>query len=266
MFTGLGPQEDIRIAEVVFDKTTVGLAFVSKDKKFIKCNEALCEFLEYPKHELLQKDFSDLTHPQDNSPDVEMVNRVLAGEIDSYQMSKRYLTRSGKSKWATLVVTALRDNKDEFLMFFSQIHPMQLDNTTLHEIMEVFENKIKNIESLLEKQKANSENIQHLQETIDLNHEESEKRYELQQDEKESTNSNIFTSSFISPLLKEWKWIAAFLVTAIGGIIAFETNRRINEFKQEQRFSQIEQSVEKNRRTIDDGINGIIQLLQEKEE
>ena len=49
-----------------------------------------------------------MTHPDDLDADLEQVKRLLAGEIDTYSMEKRYLRRDGTTVWANLTASLHR--------------------------------------------------------------------------------------------------------------------------------------------------------------
>ena len=73
-------------------------------------NRALCQMLRYTEAELLQKNFQELTHPDDLPDDLVNIYQVLEGKTKVVQREKRYLTRSGEEIWvlqsASLVCNA----------------------------------------------------------------------------------------------------------------------------------------------------------------
>ena len=104
-----------------FDYAAIGKAIVSPTGKFIQVNPALCKILGYEETELLPKTFQDLTHPEDLDTDLESVQQMLAGEIDTYQMEKRYLNKSEQWVDALLSVSLVRDEANNPQYFISQI-------------------------------------------------------------------------------------------------------------------------------------------------
>ena len=78
-----------------FDLGLVGMAVKSLNKGWVEVNERLCEILGYPKSELLQMTWAELTHPHDLAPELSKFNRVLDGEIDGYTMEKRFIRKDG---------------------------------------------------------------------------------------------------------------------------------------------------------------------------
>jgi diguanylate cyclase (GGDEF)-like protein/PAS domain S-box-containing protein len=104
-----------------FDAAAIGMALVGRDGDFLAVNPALCSLLQRGAEELLATSFQDLTHPDDLEADLERLERVLHGEIDSYRLTKRYLLPDGGIVWGLLTVSVVRDVNGEPLHFVSQI-------------------------------------------------------------------------------------------------------------------------------------------------
>jgi diguanylate cyclase (GGDEF)-like protein/PAS domain S-box-containing protein len=105
----------------VLEDAPIGMALVAPDGRWLKVNRALCEIVGYEEAELLELSFQDLTHPDDLEADLEHVRRMLAGEIGSYEIEKRYLRKDGRIVWIKLSVTLMRDEQHRPLQFISQI-------------------------------------------------------------------------------------------------------------------------------------------------
>ncbi len=91
-----------------FDHSNVGLAITSIDKGWIEVNDALCSTLGYSRAELSQMTWAELTHPDDLAPDLAQFNRLLAGDIASYAMDKRFIHKDGHVVYARLAVSHVR--------------------------------------------------------------------------------------------------------------------------------------------------------------
>jgi signal transduction histidine kinase len=70
---------------------------------------------------MMERTFQDLTHPEDVEADLALLGKALRGEVDSYQMEKRYFHRSGAVVSALLSVSLVRDSRGQPLHFTSQI-------------------------------------------------------------------------------------------------------------------------------------------------
>lgn len=96
-------------AERIFDDAPIGMAVVTLDGRWERVNQALCRMMGYEEPELMARSLSDLTHPDDAEKDTAQHQRLLAGEIDAYQLEQRYVTGAGTMAWAMVSVSLLRD-------------------------------------------------------------------------------------------------------------------------------------------------------------
>lgn len=102
-------QERFRSA---FESAPIGVALVDAAGRWLDVNPALTKIVGWSRDELLERTFRDITHPDDREADEALVARVLAGELDTYQLEKRYLRPSGESVWVSLSVSAVRRSGD----------------------------------------------------------------------------------------------------------------------------------------------------------
>jgi diguanylate cyclase (GGDEF)-like protein/PAS domain S-box-containing protein len=104
-----------------FEHAPIGMALVGLDGRWLKVNSALCSLTGYSEHDLLERTFQDITHPDDVEADLRNANDLLAGEIGSYEMEKRYITASGHTVWVLLSGSLVRDSHGEPMHFVAQI-------------------------------------------------------------------------------------------------------------------------------------------------
>ena len=97
------------------------MALVAPDGKWLRVNHSVCQITGYTEAELLQITFQDITHPEDLDLDLANVRKMLAGEIESYQMEKRYFQKNGGIVWVLLSVSLVRDENAQPRFFISQI-------------------------------------------------------------------------------------------------------------------------------------------------
>jgi len=104
-----------------FNYAAIGMALVAPDGTWLKVNNALCSIVGYSQQELLSKTFQDITHPDDLNEDLRLVHQLLDGEIDTYQMEKRYFHRDGRVIHILLSVSLVRRPDGTPRFFVSQI-------------------------------------------------------------------------------------------------------------------------------------------------
>lgn len=104
-----------------FDFAATGMALVAPDGRWLQVNRALCEIVGYSEAELVRMNFQSITHPDDLADDLSQTRRLLAGEINHFQIEKRYLHKQGHIVWIFLSVGLVRDRASAPLYFVSQI-------------------------------------------------------------------------------------------------------------------------------------------------
>jgi PAS domain S-box-containing protein len=107
--------------ESAFHYSAIGMALVGVDGSWLKVNKSVCDLVGYEEHELLALSFQDITHPSDLDADLALLTSVLAGEIDTYQMEKRYIRKDGTIVPVLLSVSVVRDEHGAVERFISQI-------------------------------------------------------------------------------------------------------------------------------------------------
>ncbi len=100
-----------------FEQAAVGMAQKTVEGKFVLVNQKLCEILGYTRQELMEKRFQEITWSEDLASELEILRKLLAGEVEHYGMEKRYIRKDGELVWANLTVSLLREQDGSpFLM------------------------------------------------------------------------------------------------------------------------------------------------------
>ena len=105
----------------IFEQAAVGIALVTPDGRFLRLNEKFSDITGYSEDEMLERTFQDITHPDDLDSDLAYIRQLLAGEIDSYAMEKRYFRRDGEIVWVNLTVSLQRQTTGEPDYFISVV-------------------------------------------------------------------------------------------------------------------------------------------------
>jgi PAS domain S-box-containing protein len=111
------------------DLAPIGMRIAATDGKFLRVNRAFCEMVGYSEEELLKLDAFTISHPEDEAPLRAEVARLLAGEIKSYQMDKRYFHKDGHIIWAQVHASVVANPDGSPKHVLSQV----LDVTKLRE-------------------------------------------------------------------------------------------------------------------------------------
>ena len=106
-------RESEKMNRATFEQAAVGIAHVTIDGSLLRVNQKLCDMMGYPTEKLLRKTFQDITHPDDLEAYLEYVDRLLRGEIATYNTEKRYFRKDGSIVWINLTVSLVRDEAEQ---------------------------------------------------------------------------------------------------------------------------------------------------------
>jgi PAS domain S-box-containing protein len=118
-----------------FEFAANGMALTALDGRWLKVNRALSEMVGYSIQELLNMNYRDVTHPEDLDVDQAYTRQILAGEINRYQLQKRFIHRSGAVVWVLLNISVVRDEQGQLLYSIAQmsnISELKRAEETLH--------------------------------------------------------------------------------------------------------------------------------------
>lgn len=85
---------------------------VSLDGRWLKVTPTFCRFLGYDEDELLGRSFREVSHPEDFKIDWANVQRLLRGEINSFEMEKRFIRKDGSITWGYMNCSIVMDEKN----------------------------------------------------------------------------------------------------------------------------------------------------------
>jgi diguanylate cyclase (GGDEF)-like protein/PAS domain S-box-containing protein len=114
-------EESLRLA---FENAPIGMSMVDLSPetagRFLSVNEAMCRMLGYSRRELQERGIGDITHPDHREADVDVLTRAMRGDIDGYQLEKRYVRADGHTVWVSLHTSVVRDSNGTALFGISQ--------------------------------------------------------------------------------------------------------------------------------------------------
>jgi PAS domain S-box-containing protein len=130
-----------------FNMSTVGMCVTSPEKGWLEANDRVSDMLGYSKDELASLTWDNLTHPDDLDADIRLFNKVMSGEIDSYELDKRFIRKDGTTIYTTLYASCQRHHDGRvrhFLVSLVDITARKQAEETLRESEErlrsIFEN------------------------------------------------------------------------------------------------------------------------------
>ncbi|MBD2201973.1 PAS domain S-box protein [Calothrix sp. FACHB-1219] len=128
-----------------FNQAAVGIAHVALDGRWLRVNQKLCDIVGYSHTELLQKTFQEITYPEDLENDLAYAQKLLAGEIQTYSMEKRYLRKDGSLVWIYLTASLVRQPggiPDYFISVIQDISARKAAELAVKQLNETLEQRV----------------------------------------------------------------------------------------------------------------------------
>jgi PAS domain S-box-containing protein len=114
-------QESEAVFSASFENGAICMAVLTADGNVLRANAALCEFLGYAPQELFKMSLHDVVHPDEMPADIVQMDKLLGGEMDVYQRSKRFVHRDGHIVWGTAGMAVVRHENGEPRYLIAQI-------------------------------------------------------------------------------------------------------------------------------------------------
>jgi len=240
-------EEELRESEIRFANSfhyaPIGMAVVSMEGRWIKVNQALCNYVGYTPEEMMTKTLRDITHPEDINATADFRRRILAGEINTCQLEKRYCHKSGCTVWISLSTSLVRDKLGEPLYFISQMeditdrkrieqelqqHASNLTETVELRTQELFAAN-EELTALNEEMSAMNESLQEanrlLEEEIDFRRQKEQELLLRSKQYQATTDLLTHSSEDFDELIKIILQDALNLIGAPGGSIGLQEDQ-----------------------------------------
>ncbi|MFT5439339.1 MAG: PAS domain S-box-containing protein [Alphaproteobacteria bacterium] len=107
-----------------FENTGIGMSIRNTKDRTILCNDALCQILGYSQEELEALHLNDITYPDDREETQKTRGKLISGEIDSYQVTKRLLRKDGEPIWLNNDLSTIRDDDGRIIFTINLFHDL----------------------------------------------------------------------------------------------------------------------------------------------
>lgn len=105
-------QSEGRLA-AVFSSTSIGIALVDSQNRFIQVNASWAKMLGYTDQELLELGPQGVTHPEDRETSQRNLNRVFSGQQASYRTQQRFIRQGVEMLWADITASPILDEQGQ---------------------------------------------------------------------------------------------------------------------------------------------------------
>ena len=104
-----GPAARVGQLETIYELAPVGIGIVDLQGRTTMTNQVLRRLLGFSPEEFATVPFSAFTHPDDIQTNLDLFAQLVNGELERFEMEKRFIRKDGEILWADLTVSLVRD-------------------------------------------------------------------------------------------------------------------------------------------------------------
>lgn len=112
---GKSPARKTNPLRSLFAPIIAGVGRVAPNGRWVAASTTLCRMLDYDRAGLLSRTAKEVTHPDDWSKEEPLIQSLIDGDENSYEIEKRYISRSGLCLSVNETSSAVRDVDGSFL-------------------------------------------------------------------------------------------------------------------------------------------------------
>lgn len=109
-----------RMLASVVDQSPIGLAVIDADHRVVRVNNALCDLIGRPPGEIRGRSMCDFIFEDDLGLNAALAEQLRTGEIEHYQIPRRFARSDGSVRWVRVHMAALRDAAGEVEQYVVQ--------------------------------------------------------------------------------------------------------------------------------------------------
>lgn len=108
----------------IFERASVGIILGDTTGHVVESNPAFQRFLGYTAEELCGMYYEDFTHPDDVQVEYPLAVQIMSGQIDSYNLEKRYRRKDGRIVWGYVFTSLIYDAEGQMQFGISLVTDM----------------------------------------------------------------------------------------------------------------------------------------------
>lgn len=98
----------LQLLETIVELSPVGASIVALDGTAVLTNGAVRDMLGYTEEQFASLHFSRFTHPDDVEPNESLFRRMVTGELEQFDLHKRFFRADGSLMWGWVQATLVR--------------------------------------------------------------------------------------------------------------------------------------------------------------
>jgi diguanylate cyclase (GGDEF)-like protein/PAS domain S-box-containing protein len=102
--------------QTIFTNAGMGIALIDRSGRLMEVNPKFIEMFGYNEQELQGMRIADFSCPDDTPKNMRLLQELMEGKIDNYQLDKRYIRKDGQMIWGKVISTLLPGERDSCVL------------------------------------------------------------------------------------------------------------------------------------------------------
>jgi len=99
----------------IFNVANSGIIMIDAKGKFVLFNDWCCDKMGYSREEFSNLNSFNITYPDDYDQSKQFSDKLNEGQIDKYQIEKRYLRKDKSFFWGEISVSVIKDENNKYI-------------------------------------------------------------------------------------------------------------------------------------------------------
>ena len=119
----------------LFENAAFGMVMGDGNANCLACNRSFTQLTGYTAEDMQGKGYADLTHPEDLDRSREIFRQAVDSSTNSYQIQKRYIRKDGRTIWANVSVSIIKDSEGKTQYVFGVFEDITQERETKQQVL-----------------------------------------------------------------------------------------------------------------------------------
>lgn len=110
-----------QMLSIALENSTEALVIANQNGSFIKANNAICQWLDYEREEILSMNLLDITSERHYTSTQTLLSKLANGELNATTKEYQYIRKNGSLVWGLLSMSAIKNDDNVVDMLVAQI-------------------------------------------------------------------------------------------------------------------------------------------------
>lgn len=135
--------------QAIFESAALGITTAKTNGKLLLVNDKMLQLTGYSRADFETITVQQLTHPDDIKKELPLLQGLMNGDYEHYQIEKRHIHKKGHIYWVKVTISTIHDSKDTVIALVEDINDRKLAEARLQASEERFRTLLDHMPAIL---------------------------------------------------------------------------------------------------------------------